>query len=102
MYESRVIRSGQSLKPLVQLFTDFFGGMSNAAADINIHNPVQIRRKFNLALAEYLYLRSQAIAGIADAKVIAIGVAEDEGADAGFRVHHHAFGEFDADIFGVK
>src|SRR6267378_4090363 len=30
--------------------------------------------------------------GVADAEVGAIGMVEDEGADAGFRVHHHAFG----------
>jgi hypothetical protein len=30
--------------------------------------------------------------GVADAEVGAIGMLEDEGADAGFGVHHHAFG----------
>jgi hypothetical protein len=30
--------------------------------------------------------------GVAGAEVGAIGMVEDEGADAGFGVHHHAFG----------
>jgi hypothetical protein len=30
--------------------------------------------------------------GVADAEVGAIGMVEDEGADAGFGIHHHAFG----------
>jgi hypothetical protein len=30
--------------------------------------------------------------GVADAEVSAIGVVEDEGADAGFGIHHHTFG----------
>src|ERR1700735_3322377 len=29
-------------------------------------------------------------------------MVEDQGADAGFRIHHHAFGEMHADFFGPQ
>jgi len=37
-----------------------------------------------------------------DGEVGAVGVVEDQGADAGFGVHHHAVCEVDADFFWVE
>ncbi len=39
---------------------------------------------------------------VADGEICAIGMVKDERADAGFGVHHHAFGEMHADFFGTQ
>jgi hypothetical protein len=41
------------------------------------------------------------IARIANRKIRAIGMMENESADAGFRVHHHAFGKVYANFLGM-
>ena len=41
-------------------------------------------------------------ARVANRKICAIRMMEDEGADAGFRVHHHPFGEVNSDFFGTQ
>src|ERR1700758_435004 len=41
-------------------------------------------------------------ASFADGKVGAVGMMEDERADAGLGIHHHSFREVDVDLFGVE
>ena len=46
--------------------------------------------------------KSGFVVEIADAEVRAIGMLENERADAGFGIHHHAFGKLHADFFGAQ
>src|ERR1700729_1423212 len=50
----------------------------------------------NFATCKLVLLRVRLVA---DGEVRAIGMMEDQRADAGFGVHHHAFGEMYADFF---
>src|SRR6266478_9620994 len=57
--------------------------------------PLQCRRSSiaSIERVDHCALRyASGFGGVADAEVGAIGMVEDEGADAGFGVHHHAFG----------
>src|SRR5262249_50238394 len=43
--------------------------------------------------------RTQQVWTLTGTKITAIGMMEDQRADAGFRIHHEAFGELNADFF---
>ena len=45
---------------------------------------------------------SLALSGVANGKVRAVGVLEGQRTHAGFRVHHEAFGQLHADLFGAQ
>ena len=47
-------------------------------------------------------LLGDCVAVIGGREIGAVRVMEDQRADAGFGLHHHAFGQFDADFLGVQ
>src|SRR5215475_9652430 len=46
--------------------------------------------------------RTQQVWTLTCTKITAVGMMEDQRADAGFRIHHEAFGELNADFFGPQ